>query len=138
MYFTDDVLKLLQGAGPIELTLQQEPTGFEHSRESFRRQSLRTRSQSVPPPQCRTVTLQLDTPGNLGFQVLGNVSVKGPVFVAAVERGSNAEQSRQIQEGDQIIAINGLDMSRATQGGRGHCMCGVQRVASGVWQEKRV
>lgn len=71
-------------------------------------------SEPVDPndPSLVTICLQADGNGRFGFNVRGGVDLKLPVLVSRVAPQTPADRSvPRICEGDQVVLINGHDVS---------------------------
>lgn len=60
----------------------------------------------------RTVTLT-KTPSGLGFHIIGGEDGAG-IFVSYIIPGGLADFNGQLQQGDQILGVNGIDLTTAT------------------------
>ncbi|UXI16418.1 hypothetical protein NH340_JMT02361 [Sarcoptes scabiei] len=61
----------------------------------------------------RRVVITKNTSTGLGFNIVGGENGEG-IFISYILSGGAADQSCQIHRGDQILAVNGVDLRRAT------------------------
>jgi disks large protein 1 len=70
--------------------------------------------------ETRTVTLTKGQTG-LGFNIVGGEDSEG-IFISFILAGGPADQSGQLRRGDQIISVNGVDLTNATHEEAAHAL----------------
>ena len=68
----------------------------------------------------RTVTLHKGSSG-LGFNIVGGEDSEG-IFISFILAGGPADQSGQLKRGDQILSVNGVDLTLATHEEAAHAL----------------
>jgi len=117
----------LPSASPTKPTT---PTPFERPLEaggmSLSRTSLeQSRRESSGKPEDsvfsqRIVTLNKGTSG-LGFNIVGGEDNEG-IFISFILAGGPADLSGQLHRGDQILNVNGVDITKATHEEAAHAL----------------
>lgn len=78
--------------------------------------------------EARTVVLSRGVQG-LGFNIVGGEECEG-IFVSFVLAGGEADRSAQLFRGDQLLTVNGVDLTRATHDQAAVALKGAGRVVS--------
>ncbi|CAG7818024.1 unnamed protein product [Allacma fusca] len=82
----------------------------------------------------RTVTLHKGSSG-LGFNIVGGEDSEG-IFISFILAGGPADQSGQLKRGDQIVSVNGVDLTSATHEEAAHALKNAGSTVTLVVQHK--
>jgi len=74
--------------------------------------SAQSRNDVQPPKEPRRIFLQRGSTG-LGFNIVGGEGGEG-IFISFILTGGSADLSGELRKGDQILSVNGIDLTQAT------------------------